>query len=156
MSKMIVKIPNGYLVVEKKGTENEYPGVLVFFSKDGEHYSTDDIVACVEYDTLEEVIKTETYVKGQEEPTNIVCWGKKGGKYMIFERNIRTGSCRTDLGLCQYIGKNPRLEKGWYYISVAYSHLYGEYSGKKVFVHTKPDYTNCICCIPFDPADWKN
>lgn len=72
--KFTVKIPNGYLMVEAKGTENEYPGVFISFSKDGKEYDVSNIIACVEYDTCHNEIKTETYAKGIEEPTGITCW----------------------------------------------------------------------------------
>ena len=69
-----VKIRNGYLMVEEKGTENEYPGVFISFSKDGKEFDINNIIACVEYDTSSEEIKTETYRKDFEEPNNIICY----------------------------------------------------------------------------------
>lgn len=74
MNKFTVKIPNGYLVVEEKGSENEYPGVYVSFSKDGKETYGEHMIACVEYNSDSGEIKTETYVKDCEEPTNIVSW----------------------------------------------------------------------------------
>lgn len=73
-NKFKVKIPNGYLMVEEKGTENEYPGVFISFSKDGKEFDTNNIIACVEYDTFSEEIKTETYRKDFEEPNHIICY----------------------------------------------------------------------------------
>ena len=80
-NKFKVKIPNGYLMVEEKGTENEYPGVFISFSKDGKEFDINNIIACVEYDTFAEEIKTETYRKDFEEPNNIICW--EDGRDMI-------------------------------------------------------------------------
>lgn len=69
-----VKIPGGYLVVEEKGSEDEYPGVFISFLKDGKKLNSSDIIACVEYDSLTNEIKTETYRKDSDEPNNIVCY----------------------------------------------------------------------------------
>ena len=80
-NKFKVKIPNGYLMIEEKGTETEYPGVFISFSKDGTEYDVNNIIACVEYDTFAEEIKTETYRKDFEEPNNIICW--EDGRDMI-------------------------------------------------------------------------
>lgn len=76
-----VKIPGGYLMVEEKGSENEYPGVFISFSSDGKEYDTDGIVACVEYDSCSEEIKTETYMKDYDEPNNIICY--EDGRNML-------------------------------------------------------------------------
>ena len=73
-NKFKVKIPNGYLMIEEKGAENEYPGVFISFSKDGKGFDTSSMIACVEYDTSSEEIKTETYRKDFEEPNNIICY----------------------------------------------------------------------------------
>jgi hypothetical protein len=74
MNKFKVKTPIGYLMVEAKGTEDEYPGVFISFSKDGENYDVNNIIACIEYDSCSEEIKTETYRKDFEEPNNIICY----------------------------------------------------------------------------------
>lgn len=61
MSKKItVKIPTGYLIVEEKGTEREYPGVFISFSKEGNKSDINKIIACVEYDSYSKEIKIET------------------------------------------------------------------------------------------------
>ena len=73
-NKFKVKIPNGYLMVEEKGVENEYPGVFISFSEDGKEYDVNNIIACVEYDAYEKEIKTETYIKDCEEPNHIICY----------------------------------------------------------------------------------
>lgn len=73
-NKLKVKIPNGYLLVEEKGTESEYPGVFISFSKDGEESDVNEMIACVEFDSCSEEIKTETYRKGFDEPNNIICY----------------------------------------------------------------------------------
>lgn len=72
--KFRVKTPVGYLMVEEKGAENEYPGVFVSFSGDGKEYDVSEIIACVEYDTGSGEIKTETYVKDEEQPVDILEW----------------------------------------------------------------------------------
>lgn len=72
-NKFKVKIPNGYLMVEEKGTEDEYAGVYISFSADGKEYDVSKIIACVEYDNVDEEIKTETYSNGCEEPNYIIC-----------------------------------------------------------------------------------
>ena len=81
MEKFRVKIPNGYLMVEAKGCVDEYPGLFISFSKDGKEYDVSNIIACVEYDTCAEEIKTETYRKDFDEPNNIICW--EDGRDMI-------------------------------------------------------------------------
>lgn len=70
--KFKVKTPVGYLVVEAKGTEDEYPGVFVGFSEDGEKLDVSQMVACVEFDSCAEEIRTEVYKEGYEEPNNII------------------------------------------------------------------------------------
>ena len=83
--KFKVKIPNGYLMVEEKGTESEYPGVFVSFSKDGKPFDISNMIACVEYDSCTKEIKTETYQEGYEEPNNIIsyAWYQKSFKEQL-------------------------------------------------------------------------
>ena len=71
MNKMKIKIPGGYLVVEEKGTVDEYPGIYVNFSKDGETIEADDSIAMIEYDK-DDGIQTVVDVKGKEEPIAII------------------------------------------------------------------------------------
>lgn len=71
-NRFAVKIPGGYLVIEETGTEDEYPGVIIGFSKDGKNYDTHDIVASVEYDTCAEEIRTDVYSKCSHEPISII------------------------------------------------------------------------------------
>ena len=54
-----IKTPAGYLLVETKGAYDEYPGVWVSLSADGEEEG--ELITCIEYDTLREVIQTCTY-----------------------------------------------------------------------------------------------
>lgn len=70
--KFRVKIPGGYLMVEAKGVENEYPGVYISFSEDGKTYDVSNMVACVEYDSCSEEVRTATYRKGFENPDHII------------------------------------------------------------------------------------
>ena len=69
-----IKIPTGYLMVEAKGIETEYPGVFVSFSESGKETGTlpDDLIACVEFDTFNKEIRTSTYKNSQDEPTHII------------------------------------------------------------------------------------
>lgn len=69
-----VKLPNGYLMVETKGTVDDYPGVYISYSENRPCSNLDNIIACVEYDTCMEEIKTETYQKDVAEPKIILCW----------------------------------------------------------------------------------
>ena len=66
-----VKIPTGYLMIEAKGTETDFPGVYVSFSEDGESPDLNNLIACVEYDTVDNKIKTETYCEYKDEPVAI-------------------------------------------------------------------------------------
>ena len=70
--KVYVKIPGGYLIIEPKGVESDYPGVLIGLSRNGVDYDQDNLIACVEYVTPDSEIAVETYMKGQEEPTAIM------------------------------------------------------------------------------------
>lgn len=81
-NKFKVKIPNGYLMVEEKGAEDEYPGVFISFSEDGKEFDVSKIIACVEYDNPANEIKTETYSKDNDEPNNIICY--KDGRNLMY------------------------------------------------------------------------
>lgn len=71
-NKFKVKTPIGYLMVEEKGAEDEYPGVFVSFSKDGQNFDVSQMIACVEYDSCSEEIRTEVYRKDYDEPNHII------------------------------------------------------------------------------------
>ena len=71
-NKFKVKIPGGYLMVETKGAQDDFPGVFVSFSENGEQYDVNNLIACVEYDSVDGEIKTETYCKDFDDPVNIV------------------------------------------------------------------------------------
>ena len=73
-TKFRVKTPKGYLMVEEKGIESEYPGVYISFSPDGKKHDVSQMIACVEYITGEDEIHTETYVKDREDPVDIREW----------------------------------------------------------------------------------
>lgn len=73
MNKFKVKIPGGYLIVEEKGAENEYPGVFISFSKNGNECDKNYMVTCVEYDSCAEELRTVTYCDEHDEPTHIIC-----------------------------------------------------------------------------------
>lgn len=74
MQVMRIKVPTGYIIIEQKGVEKEYPGCYISFSKDGR--PSEDMVACVEYDTTEDdgSILIETYITEQDEPNHIINW----------------------------------------------------------------------------------
>lgn len=67
-----IKIPDGYLMVEKKGAEGDYPGVFVSFSEDGKESDINHLIACVEYDSVAKEIKTAVYSKDFYEPNYII------------------------------------------------------------------------------------
>lgn len=71
INKLEISTPKGKLIVESKGSMNEYPGIYVSFLST---YKTDDnpIIAVVEYDTLKNQIQTVTYNLNEDEPTNVI------------------------------------------------------------------------------------
>lgn len=75
-NKLVVKIPGGFLVVEEKGALDEYPGVWVSVAKDNgagiPDFGYDDLVACVEYNSSDNVVQTELYRENDDEPIAIV------------------------------------------------------------------------------------
>lgn len=64
-----VETPLGTIIVEAKGTLDEYPGVWVSFKPKGS--AMDDLVACVEHVTGEDFIQTCSYMEGSDEPAFI-------------------------------------------------------------------------------------
>ena len=70
-NQFIVETPMGYLMVEKKGDKEKYPGVYIRFSKDGTEFDVDNIISCVEYDSAKDCIQTCAYTKNQDWPDNI-------------------------------------------------------------------------------------
>ncbi len=74
MQTIRIKVPTGYIIVEEKGVEEEYPGCYISFSKNGS--TSDDMVACVEYDTTRNdgSLLVETYNTAQDEPNHIIDW----------------------------------------------------------------------------------
>lgn len=75
MNRFAVKTPMGYLIVEEKGAEDEYPGVYISLSNteepDGSLFP-DNMVACVEYDSYTGEIKTESYARDRDDPVEII------------------------------------------------------------------------------------
>ena len=67
-----VMTPAGYLCAVAKGTDDEYPGLYVSLSPSPDGFNVDQMVACVEYDSSEEVIKTECYMAEAEQPAYII------------------------------------------------------------------------------------
>lgn len=75
MQAMKIRIPTGYIIIEEKGAEEEYPGCYISFSKDMDS-SHSNMIACVEYDTTmnDGTIFTETYDTDHDEPNHIINW----------------------------------------------------------------------------------
>lgn len=73
---MKIKTPVGYIVVLEKGTEEEYPGVYVCHSPDGESFDCqyDGLIACVDYDAETGRFLTETYSESDENPVFMVAY----------------------------------------------------------------------------------
>lgn len=69
--KFKVKIPTGYIVAVEEGEEDSYPGVLIYYSFDGEHFSPDNLISAVEYETADEEIRIESYCKDYDDPVAI-------------------------------------------------------------------------------------
>lgn len=65
---ILVKTPCGYIIVRKKGTELDYPGVFVSYSPDGVIHDSSSIIACVEFDTSSQSFAIEAYSTGDNEP----------------------------------------------------------------------------------------
>ena len=55
-----VKLPNGYLVCKEHGMINDFPGVAISFSKNGE-FNWDNLIAIVEYEIVMGIIQTCAY-----------------------------------------------------------------------------------------------
>lgn len=62
-----IKIHNGWLIVTESADKEDYPGLFVFFSKDGETFSMDNLITVVEQCVEENSIRTDCYKKGQDE-----------------------------------------------------------------------------------------
>lgn len=62
-----VKIPNGYLVAVESADKENYPGIFIFFSKDGKEFSFDDLITIVEHNDSSETIQVDLYKKGQDD-----------------------------------------------------------------------------------------
>lgn len=70
MNEMKIKIPNGYLIVEKKDEGGKFPGVFIWYSKDGKN--KDSIISCTEFEAVSKEIRTETYCRDYEGPCSII------------------------------------------------------------------------------------
>lgn len=64
---MKVEIPGGYLVCLATGGSDDYPGVGVFFSKDGKTVDWDNLVSITEYNSTFDNIQIIGYQKGEED-----------------------------------------------------------------------------------------
>lgn len=65
---MKIEIPSGFILVESKGLVDEYPGVYISFSRDGN--TPDEDIATVEY--ADGIIQTLTYCPDSDEPTHVI------------------------------------------------------------------------------------
>jgi len=66
-----VKTPQGYFLVKENGTENDYPGVVVFFSPDGYEDGAYPL-AVIEHDSETEELKLRLYEERHcDEPTEV-------------------------------------------------------------------------------------
>lgn len=59
-----IKIHNGWLVVMESTDKECYPGMLIFYSKDGKIFSWDDLITVVEQNAENDKIQTDLYKKG--------------------------------------------------------------------------------------------
>ncbi len=66
-----VQIPGGYLCAESKGAYDEYPGIFITFTPDGESDIQNDLVACVEWITPDKEIRIESYCAQHDNPVSI-------------------------------------------------------------------------------------
>jgi hypothetical protein len=62
-----VKVPNGYLVAVESADKECYPGIFIFFSKDGKEFSFDDLITIVEHNDCTGTIRVDLYQKGQDD-----------------------------------------------------------------------------------------
>lgn len=62
-----VKTPLGDIVVQDKGSE-DFPGVWIVLSKNGEPVNTSPILACVEYDSVVGSLHTNVYDTREDDP----------------------------------------------------------------------------------------
>ena len=72
MNELKVQIPGGWLIAETKGALDEYPGIFVTFMPDDENDIVSDLVACVEYVTGEDALRTEVYCSLHDNPVSII------------------------------------------------------------------------------------
>lgn len=61
-----IKIPDGYLVCIKTGAADDYPGLGIFYSKDGKTADWDDLISITEYNSTFNNIQTVGYRQEQE------------------------------------------------------------------------------------------
>lgn len=107
-----VKIPGGYLIVEEKGAYDEYPGVCITFSKDGQRPYGEDCVAVVEFDNGKGVLQTACYNSGQEEPAEIIPYSSQEDLEEEMEYTASTDFSRIPESLKNEILKNhEKLKK---------------------------------------------
>ena len=61
-----IKIHNGWLVATESADKECYPGILIFYSKDGKMFSWDDLITVVEQNAENEKIHTGLFKKGRD------------------------------------------------------------------------------------------
>lgn len=62
-----VKIHNGWLIATGSADKECYPGMLIFYSKDGKTFSWYDLITVIEQDAVNDKIQTDLYKKGCED-----------------------------------------------------------------------------------------
>jgi hypothetical protein len=62
-----IKIHNGWLVATESADKEDYPGMLIYYSKDGKTFSLDDLIAVVEQNAEDDKIQIDLYNKCRED-----------------------------------------------------------------------------------------
>lgn len=62
-----IKIHNGWLIATGSADKECYPGMLIFYSKDGKTFSWNDLIMVIEQDAVNDKIQTDLYKKGRED-----------------------------------------------------------------------------------------
>lgn len=61
-----IAIPDGYFVCLPTGATDDYPGLGIFFSKDGKIVDWNDLISITEYNSVFKNIQTVGFRQGQE------------------------------------------------------------------------------------------
>ena len=71
---MKIKIPSGYLVCRPTGAMDDYPGLGIFFSKNGKTVDWNDLISITEYNSTFKNIQTVGFMQGQENYVAAICF----------------------------------------------------------------------------------